>query len=76
MLEKYKLKRKIRNCKKRIADWEQKRTRSQAALVEAILMHTEASDSDVDYFNMFTKKIDTERELLRKFTAELEKLEK
>lgn len=74
MLEKMKLKRKIRNCKKRIAGWEQKRTRSQAALVEAILTHTEAADSDVDYFNLFTKKIDTERELMRKYTAELEKI--
>ena len=41
MFKKMKLKKEIENCKKSIAELEQKRTRSQAALVEAILMKTE-----------------------------------
>ena len=76
MFEKLKLKKKIRNCKTRITGWEQKRTRSQAALTEAILTNTPPSDSDVDYFNLFSRKIETERKLLRKYTEELEALKK
>lgn len=74
MFRKLKLKNKIKRCKLRIAELEQKRTRSQAALVEAILTHTEPADSDVDFFNMFTAKINTERDLMHKYTTELEKL--
>ena len=40
MFEKAKLKKKIRNSEKRIAVWEQKRNRSQAALLNAILRET------------------------------------
>ena len=76
MFEKIKLKKKIRNCKKRITDWEQKRTRSQAALMEAILTKSEPTDKDVDYFNLFSTRTDTERKLLQKYTEELEALEK
>lgn len=74
MFEKLKIKKKIRNCKTRISLWEQKRARSQAALVDAILQKKDPDDSDVDYFNMFSTKIETERKLLQKYTAELEGL--
>ena len=76
MFEKSKLKKAIKQSKERIAEIEQKRTRSQAALVEAILRHAEPNDRDVDYFNMFTAEIDKERENLHRLSKELEELEK
>ena len=75
MFLKIQLKKSIRDCKKRIEMLERKRTRSQAALVEAILTNSEPDNSDVDFFNMFTTQIDKERERLHKLTQELESLE-
>ena len=75
MFEKSKLKKAIKNSKDRIAEIEQKRTRSQAALVEAILRHTEPDDRDVDFFNQFTAQIEEERENLHRLQKELEALE-
>ena len=68
------LKSEINQCKKEIELLEQKRTRSQAALVEAILRHTEPDDSDVDYFNQFTEKIEEERERMHQLMDELASL--
>lgn len=76
MFEKRKLKKEIENSKKRIDMLEQKRSRSQAALVDAILRHTEPNDEDVDYFNQFTAQIDEERANMHKLMKELEALEK
>lgn len=76
MFEKSKLKKAIKKSKERIAEIEQKRTRSQAALVEAILRHTEPNDKDVDFFNMFTAQIDEERDNLHRLQQELDALEK
>lgn len=75
MFEKMKLKKAINQSKERIADIEQKRTRSQAALVEAILRHTEPDDRDVDFFNQFTAQIDEERANLHRLVQQLEELE-
>lgn len=74
MFKKMKLKKEIENCKKGIAELEQKRTRSQAALVEAILMKTEPKDDDVDFFNKFTEQIEAERNRLHELMKELEAL--
>lgn len=74
MFEKAKLKKAIKDSKKKIEMLEQKRSRSQAALVEAILKHTEPDDRDVDFFNQFTEQIEEERNNLHKYMAELEKL--
>ena len=74
MFKKMKLKKEIENCKKSIAELEQKRTRSQAALVEAILMKTEPKDDDVDFFNKFTEQIEAERNKLHELMKELEAL--
>ena len=76
MFEKKKLKKAIEKSKARIAEIEQKRTRSQAALVSAILNHTDPDDKDVDYFNQFTAMMEEERENLHKLMKELEALEK
>jgi len=57
MFEKYKIKRKIKKLSNSIREIEEKRYRSQAALVEAILTHNTPDDEDVDYFNKFTAEI-------------------
>ncbi|MFA7099306.1 MAG: hypothetical protein WC143_04400 [Eubacteriales bacterium] len=72
MFEKSKLKRKIKNYHKMIEEAEQKRIRSQAALVEAILTHEVPSDDDVDYFNKYTGVINDLRAKLRELQEELE----
>lgn len=74
MFKKLKLKREIEKSRKTIEMFEQKRTRSQAALVEAILTHSEPDDKDVDFFNEFTAKINDERERMHKLMDELSKL--
>ena len=75
MFKKMKLKKEIEACKKKIAELEGKRSRSQAALVEAILTHTEPNDKDVDFFNMFTKQIEEVRDQMHVKMKELEALE-
>jgi len=75
MFEKSKLRKAIKKSKDRIAEIEQRRTRSQAALVEAILSHTEPNDKDVDFFNQFTAQINEERDNLHRLQKELEELE-
>lgn len=40
---------------------EHKRERSQAALVTAILKNSAPNDTDVDFFNMYTNRINTLR---------------
>ena len=74
MFEKRKLKKAIEQSKQKIEQIEQKRSRSQSALVDAILRHTEPDDQDVDYFNQFTAQIEEERANLHRLMKELEKL--
>ena len=74
MFKKMKLKRAIKKSKKQIDFLEQKRTRSQAALVTAILQHTTPKDGDVDYFNHYTQKIEEERDRMHKLMDELSAL--
>ena len=74
MLKKSKLKKEINACRKKIQALEQKRTRSQAALVYALLNHTTPSDSDIEYFNQFTVQMENERVHMHELMAELEKL--
>ena len=74
MFEKAKLKKAIKQSKERIDTIEQKRTRSQAALVDAILRQAQPDDRDVDYFNQFTEQIDAERDNLHKLMKQLEEL--
>lgn len=74
MREKRILNKKIAQCKAKIEELEQKRSRSQAALITAILSNTTPDDEDVEYFNKFTAEIDAQRELMRALIAELESL--
>jgi hypothetical protein len=74
MREKRILNKKIAQCKASIEELEQKRSRSQAALITAILSNTTPDDEDVEFFNKFTAEIDAQRELMRALIAELESL--
>ena len=74
MFKKAKLNSAIKKSKKQIAFLEQKRSRSQAALVTAILSQTDPDDEDVDYFNYYTGLIEEERNNLHKLERELEEL--
>lgn len=74
MFEKIKLKKQIKNAKNNIETLEKKRTRSQAALVEAILTQKTPDDADVEYFNHFTELIETERNRMHDLIKKLEDL--
>ena len=74
MFKKSQLKKGIKRSKKTIATLEHKRTRSQAALVEAILTHQSPDDSDVEYFNRFTELIEAERNRMHDLMKQLEEL--
>ena len=76
MFRKRKLRKQIKLSKDTIAGLEQKRSRSQAALVSALLKNDIPNDVDVDYFNRFSDMIDREREHLRALTEEYEALAK
>ena len=76
MFEKRKIRKEIEKSKKIIEMLEQKRTRSQAALVEAILRHTDPDDRDVDFFNQFTDQIEAERTHLHSLMSKLDELTK
>ena len=74
MLQKSKLKKAINVSRKKIAFLEQKRTRSQAALVYALLNHTTPDEADIEFFNKYTVQIENERSHMHELMAELEKL--
>ena len=71
MFEKRKLKKHVKTIKDRILFLEQKRARSQAALVDAILRKVEPNDADVEYFNQFTAEIERLRSEMRDLEQEL-----
>ncbi|MBP5349005.1 MAG: hypothetical protein J6Z13_01440 [Clostridia bacterium] len=71
MFEKFKIRKQIRVIRQRIAFLEQKRARSQAALVDAILKKVDPNDEDVEYFNQFTGEIERLRSEMHELEAEL-----
>ncbi|MBP5176977.1 MAG: hypothetical protein ILP02_00155 [Clostridia bacterium] len=74
MFKKLKLKNLIKKCKKQITFLEQKRYRSQAALVAAILSSTTPDETDVEYFNNYTAKINATRDQMHEYQNQLAKL--
>lgn len=74
MFKKMKLRRSIKKCKNKIFVVEQKRSRSQAALVEAILTNSTPNDEDVDYFNRYTAQIEEIRREMHEFEIQLKNL--
>ena len=55
--EKRKLKKKIKVCMQTIEEIERKRSRSQSALVQAVLLQETPEESDVEWFNKYTGEI-------------------
>lgn len=74
MSRKSELKRAIIESEEEIESLEKKRSRSQSALLRAIIDNKQPDAMDVEYFKTFTSLIDVERENLRKLKAELESL--
>ena len=50
MSEKSKLKKEIKICRQTIEEIERKRSRSQSALVQAVLLQEEPDEMDVEWF--------------------------
>ena len=57
MGEKSRLKKEIRLCMNTIKEIERKRSRSQSALVQAILLQEQPDETDVAWFNKYTGEI-------------------
>ena len=57
MFEKKKYKKEIKRCRATIEEIERKRSRSQSALVQAILLQEEPNEADVEWFNKYTGEI-------------------
>lgn len=75
MFEKLRIKKKIKLYRDQIELLEKKRSRSQAALVEAILTHTSPSDEDVDYFNNYTRQINEIRNMMHELQKKYDQLQ-
>ena len=71
MFEKFKIRKQIKVIRHRITFLEQKRARSQAALVDAILKKVDPNDEDVEYFNQFTGEIERLRADMHELEAQL-----
>ena len=74
MSKKSELKKAIAESDKEIAELERKCSRSQMALLQAILNNTKHNEQDAQYFRIYTSLIEVERENLRKLTEELKNL--
>lgn len=57
MGDKRRLKKEIRLCMNTIREIERKRSRSQSALVQAILLQEQPDETDVEWFNKYTGEI-------------------
>ncbi|MCR4638024.1 hypothetical protein [Ruminococcus sp.] len=57
MGEKSRLKKEIKLCMSTIKEIERKRSRSQSALVQAILLQEQPDEMDVEWFNKYTGEI-------------------
>lgn len=74
MSEKRDLAKEIRMIEAEIQSLEIKRSRSQAALLEALISKKEPDAADVEYFRAYNAQIDVKRDRLKQVTARLEKL--
>lgn len=74
MSDKSRLKREIAESESTIKAFEEKRARSQSALITAMLKKEQPDPKDEEFFNMFSALIDAEREKLRSLTKQLKEL--
>ena len=72
--EKRKLKREIKLCMQTIQEIERKRSRSQSALVQAVLLQETPDERDVEWFNKYTGEITACRNHMIELKKELESL--
>ena len=68
------LKKAIETSREEIESLERKLSRSQVAIIEAIITNSKPSDADIEYFRTYASLIDVERENLQKLLAELKSL--
>lgn len=74
MSEKKNLAKEIRVVEEEIKLLEIKRSRSQAALIEALISRQDPPEDEAQFFRTFTAEIEVKREQLVKLTQQLEKL--
>ena len=74
MFKKRELKKAIAESERTLEDLEQKRNRSQAAILYATVNNLEAPEADKEIFNLYTQLIDLERKHLISLKEELEAL--
>lgn len=75
MSEKRKLKSEIKKCRLTIEEIERKRSRSQSALVQAILLQEEPNENDVEWFNKYTGEITACRNHMIELQKKLDSIE-
>ena len=73
MARKSELKRRIEDSEKEIEALEAKLMRSQISVLGAIINNQEPSEVDKEYFRVYSKLIEVERDNLKALRAELEK---
>lgn len=73
--EKRKLKKEIKICRQTIEEIERKRSRSQSALVQAILLQETPNEMDVEWFNKYTGEITACRNHMIDLQKKLDSLE-
>ena len=73
--EKRKLKKEIKLCRQTIVEIERKRSRSQSALVQAILLQETPNEMDVEWFNKYTGEITACRNHMIDLQKKLDSLE-
>lgn len=74
MSKKSELKKAINESEKTLEDLEQKRIRSQSALLYAYVNKSEPPVADSEIFNLYTQLIDLERKHLNNLKEEYDKL--
>lgn len=74
MSKKSELKKAIAKTESEIDELEKKRARSQSVLLEAVVLKQEPNPADVEYFRVFSERIDEQRKTLRKLIDELNSL--
>ncbi len=74
MNEKRRLKSEIKKCRQTIEEIERKRSRSQSALVQAILLQEEPNERDVEWFNKYTGEITACRNHMSEIQKQLDSI--
>ena len=72
MSKKSELKKAIEECELEIKSLEQKRMRSQSALLESVLTNTKPDEQEMEFFRVFSALVKKEREKLIALTNELQ----